>query len=461
MLTEIKQLAGKVETTEGTAVSLSSSDATLMVKDLERNNDITLHERNAARRRLTKFGDIAGFKAGGVNFTAEMAGPSSGTPTDTPDWSKYLRACGWRQHTLYDMAIGAIAGGPFKHGEVITQAVSGASGLVVVETATGASEVMLIDLDTGTWDNAPAYGAITGGTSGATATPTEDPQSYGLVWVPHTHELLQMGIGAVAGGPYTAGEKVTGGTSAAIGYAYEATKNGDSIIRIKHASGTWQSGEILTGASSGATATSSSVATQSELPSLTIRFFLDGTWWEIRGARGTANIEVNAGEPMSIQFSFQGAISDHGDAALFDADENTTIPPLFANLTVDIDDTTDLDINGIGLSFDMTLARHEAANYAGGMKSVTGTSRNWNGTLRIDRKQYGVEDFQNKLENNTKFSMDFAAIGSSSGNRFRLYIPEGQLTDDQDGDRDGLATNELPFKMTSVFDDMEVALIQY
>ena len=461
MLTEIKQLAGKIEAVEGVAEVLAATDAQLLVSDLERSNEVTLHERNAARRALTKWGSVSGFKAGGVNFTAEMAGPASAVVTDAPEWDKYIRACGWRRHTLKDMAIGAITTGPFVHGEVITQAISLASGIVIVETATGAAEVMLIDLETGTWDSIAAFGQITGGTSGATATPTEAPQSMGLLWRPWTFELLQLSIGAVTAGPFTAGEKVTGGTSGAIGYAYEATKNGDSIIRIKHATGTWQSAEVLTGAVSAATATSSSVATQSEIPSLTIRTFLDGTYYEIRGARGTVNLEVNAGEPMGLAFTFQGAKSAHGDVALFDPAENVTIPPLFEGLSVDIAGTTDLDINGLSAAFEATLAKHEAANYSGGIKSVSPTSRNWNGTLRIDRKQYGVEDFLTKLENNTKFLMDFSSIGSVASNRFRIYIPEAQLSDDQDGDRDGIATNELPFMMTSVLDDLEVVLMQY
>lgn len=62
--------------------------------------------------------------------------------------------------------------------------------------------------------------------------------------------------GAVTGGPFAVGEKVTGGTSGAVGRILSVDGTNTSLV-VSTESGTWASGEVLTGFTSGATATTS------------------------------------------------------------------------------------------------------------------------------------------------------------------------------------------------------------
>ncbi len=65
-----------------------------------------------------------------------------------------------------------------------------------------------------------------------------------------------LNTGAVTGGPFVVGEKVSGGTSSAVGRVLSVDATNTSLV-VATESGTWQSGEVVTGATSGATATTS------------------------------------------------------------------------------------------------------------------------------------------------------------------------------------------------------------
>ena len=77
---------------------------------------------------------------------------------------------------------------------------------------------------------------------------------------PDTNETYAWGAyldtGAVTGGPFVVGEVVTGGTSLAVGRILSVDGTNTSLV-VDTESGTWQSGEVLTGTTSTATATTS------------------------------------------------------------------------------------------------------------------------------------------------------------------------------------------------------------
>jgi hypothetical protein len=65
-----------------------------------------------------------------------------------------------------------------------------------------------------------------------------------------------LDTGAVTGGPFLVGEKVTGGTSGAYGRVLAVDATNTSLV-VATESGTWQSGEVVTGTTSSASATTS------------------------------------------------------------------------------------------------------------------------------------------------------------------------------------------------------------
>ncbi len=79
-------------------------------------------------------------------------------------------------------------------------------------------------------------------------------------WRDLTSEASRIVIGAVTGGPFQAGETVTGGTSSATGTVLIAAADGALYLYIRLLTGTFQADETLTGGTSGATATSVTAA---------------------------------------------------------------------------------------------------------------------------------------------------------------------------------------------------------
>lgn len=83
-------------------------------------------------------------------------------------------------------------------------------------------------------------------TSGSADKPEGAMVSFGEYLTTITH-------GGVGGGPFTAGEKVTGGTSGAVGYFVESTSS--TVLTLDRVTGHFEAAETITGADSSATAT--------------------------------------------------------------------------------------------------------------------------------------------------------------------------------------------------------------
>ncbi len=180
MLFNKRQVAGKIESVEGTAETLAAADAKVLAYNPMIDFAPDMFVRNPARTTFSKFGRLSGKRVGSYKFGVEMKG--SGTPTTDPEWFKYLKACSTKVNTLSSINIGAITNGPFQHGETVTGGTSGATGRVIIKTTTGASALYLVVL-TGTFASGEV---LTGGTSGATTTTSSTKTDVGKVVEPLT-----------------------------------------------------------------------------------------------------------------------------------------------------------------------------------------------------------------------------------------------------------------------------------
>lgn len=172
MLARIKQLAAKVEATSGTFDTNVRSAA--YAQHLLRNAQFAFEPQSYVsdelRETLTPLMGRPTRKDARATFGIQMKAPSSGI---TPPWDVFMRACGMRSAPMSKFTIGAITGGPLRHGERVTQAGTGATGTVVRDTYTGNTKLYLADI-IGEFN---ATNVITGGTTGATCTPSAAPAS--------------------------------------------------------------------------------------------------------------------------------------------------------------------------------------------------------------------------------------------------------------------------------------------
>jgi len=168
LLSKRRQVSVAKEITGGTAPGSfpTAAQSGLVLIDATAAIDVENIERSVLRESLTPVKGTVGQQAATFTVTTEIAGANGGTYIDGPPlWGTMLQACGFAQSSVEALAIGIVNNGPFQHGELVTQAVSAATGIVVMDTHNGAVEVLLRDV-TGTF---AGTAAITGSSSGATA----------------------------------------------------------------------------------------------------------------------------------------------------------------------------------------------------------------------------------------------------------------------------------------------------
>jgi len=95
MLARKLQIALKLETTEGTAVTVAAADADLYVNEVSFTPDIQTVPRNPLRATLTNLPHLIGKKGAQISFKTELTG--SGTAGTAPSLGDALKACACKE----------------------------------------------------------------------------------------------------------------------------------------------------------------------------------------------------------------------------------------------------------------------------------------------------------------------------------------------------------------------------
>ncbi len=281
--------------------------------------------------------------------------------------------------------------------------------------------------------------------------------------------LKSINIGAITGGPYLHAEFITGGTSGAVGLVVIKTLNGTSSMYFVPVSGTFQSGETITGASSGATSVISSAPASAgfvlhpvsdEIPSVTQGLYEDGVRKLIKGSRGKAKLNFKSGEPVMADFEFQGVEAGVTDEPMLENIEHeTTKPPVFLNALFSVDGFS-ARIEAMELDLANTLVSRDDVNDARGILSFAITARNYQGSFNPEMVKAIEHDFHSKMFSGSEMVVDFSA-GNQAGNKFRFYIPRAQYVKVEDEERDGLQLAKCSFTLNGSMDpgDDELAIL--
>lgn len=206
LLTQRRQIAAKAEVTPGTAVALAAADALIEPFELSVTEEVFKYERNPHGTSISANADLIGQRARRFAFTAELKG--SGSAATAPKWGLFLEACKNTKKVASTLSIGAVTGGPFQHGEVITGGTSGATAKVIKNTANGVTTLFIVDI-TGTFDVGSE--TITGAKSGATATETGGATaSQGNAYFPTSAPGTAVSMGSYEDGFLKSGRGVRG-----------------------------------------------------------------------------------------------------------------------------------------------------------------------------------------------------------------------------------------------------------
>jgi len=281
--------------------------------------------------------------------------------------------------------------------------------------------------------------------------------------------LKSNAIGAITSGPFQHGETITGGTSSGKGRVIINTATGATKVYYVVISGTIQSGEVITGGTSGASATTSGAAVtegqeyrpiSTTVSSLTMGCYEDGVLKLIKGARGSVKFNFKSGQPVMLDFTFQGVEAGITDVALLSGiTHETTKPPALLSAALALD-TYAARIGEMNIDVNNTLSSRDDINDPRGLLSFQITDRNISGSLNPEMVTVAAYDFYSKFVGNTEIAIAIS-LGATTGNMFKFFAPKMQLTKVDDEDRDGMQLAKCSFDLNgSVNGDDEFSFIQ-
>lgn len=271
--------------------------------------------------------------------------------------------------------------------------------------------------------------------------------------------LEQITIGAVTSGPFVDGEEIEG-AGGGTGTVHKLTADGTTTLIFVTTSGSLTA-EVITGADSGATATSTGSVSDYGLLFRTdsnggTSITLSAAWnyggstntqVKIAGGRSNLVIVANAtGEPVFCEFSFVGKLISVGEFALAPAQIPDSQQPLpFLGVGLDMAGfTTDWTpvFSSFRLDMQSQVVPRDDSNDTLGIKSTI--ISDWEPIFQIDPElvETSVFDFYKAQTENeigrTGFQLGFSP-DLGIGRRVEVHLPTVGVNDwDLSGDRQGI-----------------------
>ena len=469
LLSKRRQVSVVKEVTGGTAPATfpTAAQSGLVLIDATAAIDVENIERNVMRESLTPVKGTVGQQAATFTVTTEIAGANGGTFSDGPPlWGTMLQACGFAQSAVERLQIGPVTSGPFQHGELVEQATSTATGIVVMDTHDGAVEILLRNV-TGTF---ALTDVITGSSSGATAPAVAGGSANeGYAWYPVSNVVKNLRVDVGTGG-LAAGSLIEGNTSGARAVFVEDVAAGISVTQISPVRGgvftALEPCTILFDAGS-SSASCSIAATTSETfskwPSVSLNFNEDGQNIQGVGARGNVAFNFEVNRPATATFTMRGVLNSTTDAAQLTgitADAPSS-PPIWQgsaagwveNETSGKSGTTNEYLpclTSLQIDAGVTLADRKCASAAKGLVEILGTGRAGTGSIDPEVTLEADIPWLTYAKAGTTARLR-VPLGSVDGNQFTFFMPGVQMDSPSYGDRDGIATHDIPFRLTGGF----------
>lgn len=276
--------------------------------------DVGEYERVSFRPRFTRPGPLGGIRTGRAKFGLELT--ASNGPNQFQD---AIRCCQFADEPIGKFTIGAVTAGPFRHGETITQASSGATGVCVSDIWDGMTLLWVaqdFQFGTGTFD---ATGVLIGSSSGASATPSAYVAAGGRAWWPYSYRtsVVQFdGSGLLSN--VTHGQMIRGVTSRAVASAFFSQTLGvGQQVMVERHFGHFQGSEVVENITTGDAniGTTAGVGFEVAIRGCTasIGLIKDIIRERIDWARGNVKLSGRIGEPAVLDFEFLGAMREVKD----------------------------------------------------------------------------------------------------------------------------------------------------
>ncbi len=189
-----------------------------------------------------------------------------------------------------------------------------------------------------------------------------------------------------------------------------------------------------------------SMSSATSLPSLTMGVYMDGIRKRIAGGRGTFRLAGKIGEPVFAEFTFKGLLVGEDDiATLTGTGIETTIPPQLLASTFSVHGFSP-KVSAFSIDLNNTLAMRPDIAAASGYAGCLITGRSPKGTMDPEDELVASHPFFTRWKGGTTGALNLV-LGATAGNIVTIAAPALQYTNQQEGEREGLATRNVDFAL--------------
>lgn len=185
----------------------------------------------------------------------------------------------------------------------------------------------------------------------------------------------------------------------------------------------------------------------SDPPSLTFYVYKDKKLTKVFGARGTATLKLTSGKAGRITFEFTGMYGGQSDDAVPAGLVYDSTRPAIWKAGRALIQRKIAAMATLSVQLGNTLTQPANPNSAEGFDPAVITARNITGTCDPLEELVATRDSVSLMRTGTP-QVVLADYGTVAGNRTALTIPAAQVTQKDDSDREGLATEGLTFACT-------------
>ena len=291
--------------------------------------------------------------------------------------------------------------------------------------------------------------------------------------------LKTIDIGTVTVASFVPGEVLNGnGGTPGVGVCVKSVADGETMYLTESVA--FANGEEITGATSGAVATTGGTSAltggqgvyyrpSSEfndsgeddyLSSATVWVYNDGLLHKLNGCRGNFTLKAEVGQPMMMDIELTGGLNITTDATMLTGITYPTItPPTFMGTNIlSVHGSNAVFVNSLEMTSGNDLQYRSDPNTSAGLISSKIVGRAAGGSMDPEGNTIaGGIDWFNSLYDNTEGVLDLT-IGSAPKNKFLISANKAQFSSVGGGERSGLTTNqvELSFNETNGNDELVI-----
>lgn len=189
---------------------------------------------------------------------------------------------------------------------------------------------------------------------------------------------------------------------------------------------------------------------------VTIGVYQDGMKKVLSGAVGTAVLNYVTGQPVSIDWTFQGILNTVADVAILAPTYPTDLPPRFANSTFTVGGATPGCIESLSIDLGNTIFMRPCPGAASGIASGVITERMVTGSMNPESRLVATYDVFGKWLTGTEEALSI--VLDDGTDEITFGAPKLQRTNVQEGDRSGLQIDDVSFSCNPSSGDDEFTI---